>query len=286
MINFEMKRQHMVDSQIVARGVRDIKVINAMSQVPREKFVPTHLRHLAYADGPLPIDADQTISQPYIVAFMVEALSLAGGEKVLEVGAGSGYAAAVLAEVAGEVYTIERIGQLAHKATTNLHDAGYRNVHVLHDDGTRGWELEAPFDAILVSAGAPDVPEFLKDQLAVGGRMVIPVGHTRRAQELIRITRRSATEFDREDLADVRFVPLIGDQGWELELNEEARVNTAPPRIVHSRPQVRETLPGLISQQGEAFDNLDDADLEPLLARIGDASVVLIGEASHGTSEF
>jgi len=286
MINFEMKRQHMVDSQIVARGVRDIKVINAMSLVPREKFVPTHLRHLAYSDGPLPIDADQTISQPYIVAFMVEALGLAGGEKVLEVGAGSGYAAAVLAEIAGEVYSIERIGQLAHKATANLHDAGYQNVHILHDDGTRGWEVEAPFDAILVSAGAPEVPEFLKDQLAVGGRMVIPVGRTRRAQELIRITRRSATEFDREDLADVRFVPLIGDRGWELELQEETRVNTAPPRIVHSRPQVRETLPGLISQQGEAFDNLDDADLAPLLARIGDASVVLIGEASHGTSEF
>ena len=286
MVNFEKKRQHMVDSQIVARGVRDSRVLNALLKVPRERFLPERLQHLAYTDSPLPIDAGQTISQPYIVAFMVEALDLSGGEKVLEIGAGSGYAAAVLAEIAAEVYTIERIGQLAQKASVNLQRADYHNVHVLHDDGTRGWQAEAPFDAILVSAGAPDVPESLKAQLAIGGRLVIPVGREIHAQELIRITRRSATQFDREDLADVRFVPLIGEQGWELEAAEAARLTTSPPRVVQSRPRVRETLPGLISLQGEAFENIHAANLEPLLARIGDASVVLIGEASHGTSEF
>ena len=279
MVNFEKKRQHMVDSQIVARGVRDSRVLNALLKVPRERFLPERLQHLAYTDTPLPIDAGQTISQPYIVAFMVEALDLSGGEKVLEIGAGSGYAAAVLAEIAAEVYTIERIGQLAQKASVNLQRADYHNVHVLHDDGTRGWQVEAPFDAILVSAGAPDVPESLKAQLAIGGRLVIPVGREIHAQELIRITRRSATQFDREDLADVRFVPLIGEQGWELEAAEAARLTTSPPRVVQSRPRVRETLPGLISLQGEAFENIHAANLEPLLARIGDASVV--GKPRH-----
>jgi protein-L-isoaspartate(D-aspartate) O-methyltransferase len=231
----------------------------------------------------LPIDAEQTISQPYIVAFMVEALGLVGGEKVLEIGAGSGYAAAVLAEIAGEVYAIERIGQLAEKAAANLNHAGYRNVHVLHDDGTRGWEEEAPFDAILVSAGAPEVPEALKHQLAPGGRLVIPIGRDRFAQELIRITRGERAQFDREDLADVRFVPLIGEQGWEIDDNGEI---TAPPRVVQSRPRMRDSLPGLIAQNGESFESVESADLEPLLQRIGDARVVLIGEASHGTAEF
>ena len=132
MINFELKRKQMVEAQIFARGVRDRKVLDAMRKVQREDFVPERLRDLAYRDGPLPIDAQQTISQPYIVAFMIEALGLVGGEKVLEIGAGSGYAAAVLAEIAGQVHTIERISQLAQKAAANLTHAGYRNVHVLH----------------------------------------------------------------------------------------------------------------------------------------------------------
>ena len=147
---------------------------------------------------------------------MIEALALEGGEKVLEIGAGSGYAAAVLAEIADDVYAIERVGILAEEAEAHLADEGYDNVHVLYADGTKGWPEAAPFDAILVSAGGPDVPKALKSQLAVGGRMVIPVGRDPRAQELIRITRKAADAFDREDLADVRFVPLIGDEGWEL----------------------------------------------------------------------
>jgi len=210
-------RKRMVLEQIHARGVRDTCVLEAMGKVRREAFVPEGLRDLAYADKPLPIGSGQTISQPYIVAYMIEALALQGGDKVLEIGAGSGYAAALLAEIADEVYAIERIGALAERAASQLMDEGYENVHVLHADGTRGWIDFAPFDAILVSAGAPEVPETLKSQLAVGGRMVVPVGSDPQAQELTRITRREAGAFDREDLADVRFVPLIGEEGWEAD---------------------------------------------------------------------
>jgi protein-L-isoaspartate(D-aspartate) O-methyltransferase len=283
MSDFAKLREGMVSEQVHARGVRDALVLEAMGKVHREAFVPAGLRENAYADAPLPIAEGQTISQPYIVAYMIEALALKGGEKVLEIGAGCGYAAAVLAEIAGEVYTIERIAQLAEKAASHLSDEGYENVHVLHADGTRGWDEHAPFDAILVSAGAPVIPETLKSQLATGGRMVVPVGSNARAQELIRITRREAGQFDREDLADVRFVPLIGEEGWEAE---QPAFETARPRLIQTRPRVSETLPGLLSRHGEAFETLENADIDPLLERIGDARVVLIGEASHGTSEF
>jgi protein-L-isoaspartate(D-aspartate) O-methyltransferase len=203
-------RERMVARQVSARGVRDPLVLEAMQTVPREAFVPRRLRSRAYADAPLPIGAGQTISQPYIVAFMVEALQLKGGEKVLEIGAGSGYASAVLAEIAREVYAIERIAKLADRAAATLADDGYANVHVKHGDGTHGWPDAAPFDAILVSAGAPSVPPALKEQLKIGGRLVIPVGPTRFVQELIRITRRNETSFVSENLADVCFVPLVG----------------------------------------------------------------------------
>jgi protein-L-isoaspartate(D-aspartate) O-methyltransferase len=203
-------RKRMVARQVSARGVNDALVLEAMQTVPREKFVPRRLRSRAYADAPLPISAGQTISQPYIVAFMVEALQLKGGERVLEIGAGSGYAAAVLAEIARDVYAVERIAELADKAAATLGDAGYANVHMKHGDGTFGWPDAAPFDAILVSAGAPSVPPALNKQLKIGGRLVIPVGSTRFVQELIRITRRDETSFVAENLADVCFVPLIG----------------------------------------------------------------------------
>jgi protein-L-isoaspartate(D-aspartate) O-methyltransferase len=283
MADFAKLRKWMVAEQIEARGVRDEKVLDAMGKVRREAFVPENVRDLAYQDMPLRIAADQTISQPYIVAYMVEALALKGGEKVLEIGAGSGYAAAILAEIAKEVYTIERIDQLAEKAASHLMDEGYRNVHVLHADGTKGWIEEAPFDAILVSAGAPVVPETLKSQLATDGRMVVPVGAGPYGQELIRITRREKGQFDREDLADVRFVPLIGEEGWEVE---EPRPETSRPRVIQTRPKVSETLPNLISRSGESFETLENADLDPLIGRVGETRVVLIGEASHGTSEF
>lgn len=283
MKNMKALREQLVARQIESRGVRDQLVLAAMRAVRREFFVPTDSRNEAYEDTPLPIGSGQTISQPYIVAFMIEALALRGGEKVLEIGAGSGYAAAVLAEIAGEVFTIERIGQLAEKAAANLATADCNNVHVRHADGTEGWNEEAPFDAILVSAGAPDVPKSLMHQLKIGGHLVVPVGSDQRSQELIRITRIDEDEFEREDLADVRFVPLIGKEGWE---SEDSDWQTKPPRVVQSRPSVSVSVPGLIAKHAEAFVTLEQAALEPLLRRIGSARVVLIGEASHGTSEF
>jgi len=211
----EEDRRNMVEHQIAARGISDPRVLGAMSDVPRTCFVPTDLAASAYHDGPLPIGEGQTISQPYVVALMVEAMQLVGGEKVLEVGAGSGYAAAVLARIAREVYAIERIASLAEMAKQNLKRVGCENVHVLHADGSGGWPSAAPFDAILVSAGAPEVPEALKNQLAIGGRLVIPVGDDPRAQTLLRVTRKRGAKFTQEDLGGVRFVPLIGAQGWD-----------------------------------------------------------------------
>ena len=212
--SFASLRAEMVERNIAGRGVRDELVLEAMRKVPRESFLAEKLREFAYEDSPLPIAGEQTISQPYIVAFMAEALMLKGGEKVLEIGAGSGYAAAVLSEIAADVYTVERLGQLADKAAAKLAELGYDNVHVLHGDGTRGWPEHAPYDAIVVAAGGPQVPESLKEQLKIGGRLVIPVGADQRSQELVRVIRISANEYLSEDIADVRFVPLIGEEGW------------------------------------------------------------------------
>jgi protein-L-isoaspartate(D-aspartate) O-methyltransferase len=254
MTTTEQQRARLVARQVEARGVRDPLVLAAMKTVRRELFVPEDLRDEAYDDTPLSIGSGQTISQPYIVAFMIEALALRGGEKVLEIGAGSGYAAAVLSEIASAVYTIERNGQLAERAAANLATAGCDNVHVRHADGTEGWSEEAPFDAILVSAGAPDVPKSLMRQLKIGARLVVPVGGDPRSQELIRITRVDAEDYEREDIADVRFVPLIGKEGWESEDNEW---QTKPPRVVQSRPAVSVSLPTLIAKHAEAFVNVD-----------------------------
>jgi protein-L-isoaspartate(D-aspartate) O-methyltransferase len=272
-------REEMVEKAIVARGVRSELVLDAMRSVRREAFLPHQLREFAYTDSPLPIEEGQTISQPYIVAFMTEALALQGGERVLEIGTGSGYAAAVLAEIAADVYTVERIGQLAEKAASTLADLGYDNVHVLHSDGTKGWPEHAPYDGIIVAAGGPAIPESLKAQLKIGGRLVIPVGRDPKIQELVRVTRISEHEYRREDLADVRFVPLIGDEGWT-----PAEQRPVPSRQFKRVPD--KTLAQTIADDCEPFDAIESAQLDPLLARIGDARIVLLGEASHGTSEF
>jgi protein-L-isoaspartate(D-aspartate) O-methyltransferase len=205
----------MVQRQIAGRGVRSEKVLDAMRKVPRERFLPNGQAAWAYDDAPLPIGDDQTISQPYIVAYMTEALLLEGGEKVLEIGTGSGYAAAVLAEIAADVYTIERIDGLAIMARIVLDKLGYQNVHVRQGDGTLGWPEHAPFDAIVVTAGGPDVPDPLKRQLKIGGRLVMPIGKTTWFQELVRVTRITEADFDTEYLVPVRFVPLIGEEGWD-----------------------------------------------------------------------
>ena len=279
--DYSTLRHEMVERAISARGVRSASVLEAMRTVPREAFLPQQLREFAYDDNPLPIEGGQTISQPYIVAFMTEALALQGGEKVLEIGTGSGYAAAVLSKIAGEVYTVERIGQLAEKSASTLADLGFTNVHVLHGDGTKGWPEHAPFDGIIVAAGGPEVPESLKSQLKIGGRLVIPVGRDQHIQELVRVTRISETEFRREDLADVRFVPLLGEEGWGAEEQTKKRPERKPfTRIIP------ETLPQKIARACEPFETPETAHFDSLLKRIGDARVVLIGEATHGTSEF
>ncbi|MEQ1905432.1 MAG: protein-L-isoaspartate(D-aspartate) O-methyltransferase [Pirellulaceae bacterium] len=220
------KRHEMVAQQIAARGVRNPLVLHAMRTVPREAFIAESQQELAYDDNPLPIADGQTISQPYIVAFMTEALELQGGEKVLEIGTGSGYAAAVLAEIASEVYTVERLESLANRATKKLQELNYRNVQVLVADGTRGWPEHAPYDAIVVAAGGPSIPESLKAQLKIGGRLVIPIGKSETNQELVRVTRLSATTYKAEEIAAVRFVPLIGAEGWSTKIAATPERNT------------------------------------------------------------
>lgn len=214
MSGMEEARRRLVANAIAGRGITDQRVLDAMLAVERELFVPEPLRHRAYENRPLPIGYEQTISQPYIVALMIQELHLKGGEKALEIGAGSGYAAAVLARIASEVIAIERLPELAAMAGANLAAANCNNVRIICSDGTEGFAESAPFDAILVSAGAPEVPRALCDQLAVGGRMVVPVGQERHTQQLVRVTRIDGEEFLHEQLEHVSFVPLIGTQGW------------------------------------------------------------------------
>jgi protein-L-isoaspartate(D-aspartate) O-methyltransferase len=281
--SFASLRAEMVERNIAGRGVRDELVLEAMRKVPRESFLSEKLREFAYEDSPLPIAGEQTISQPYIVAFMAEALMLKGGEKVLEIGAGSGYAAAVLSEIAADVYTVERLGQLADKAAAKLAELGYDNVHVLHGDGTRGWPEHAPYDAIVVAAGGPQVPESLKQQLKIGGRLVIPVGADQRSQELVRVIRISANEYLSEDIADVRFVPLIGEEGWAAGKREDHAPGRRAPRPVAPGDEM---LIRNLADAAESFTSIEAVDLNPLMERIGSARIVLLGEATHGTSEF
>lgn len=215
MYDFVAMRERMIAEQLQTRGVCDPAVLEAMRAVPREKFVSQDLRAFAYDDRALPIEEGQTISQPYMVAFMAEALELAGDERVLEIGTGSGYSAAVLSRIVSSVRSVERLPELASRALERLQLLGFANIDVHVADGSLGLPQFAPYDAIVVTAGAPDVPAPLLAQLAIGGRLVIPVGVTLNFQSLIRVHRESETEYRRETLMGVMFVPLIGAAGWE-----------------------------------------------------------------------
>jgi protein-L-isoaspartate(D-aspartate) O-methyltransferase len=209
-------RMRMINSQLISRGIRDERVLKAMEKIPRHLFVDEGLQSQAYADNPLPIGDRQTISQPYIVALMTEVLELTGSEKVLEIGTGSGYQAAILAELADRVFSIERIASLADRARKILDFLGYFNVLIRVGDGTYGWREESPFDAIIVTAGAPEVPRTYVEQLAIGGRLIVPTGD-RYTQTLLKITRLSEDpgDIETEDLGGCRFVHLIGEYGWK-----------------------------------------------------------------------
>ncbi len=209
-------RRRMVERQLAARGIRDPRVLAAMGTVPREAFVSDRQAAYAYEDRPLPIGEGQTISQPYVVAVMIEAAAPVPTDRALEIGTGSGYSAAVLASIVAEVYTVERLPALAEAAAGRLAALGYRTVHVRCGDGTLGWPEHAPYDVIVVTAGGPRVPPALLEQLAPGGRLVMPVGEDPYSQRLVRVRRRADAGVSEDRLEAVAFVPLIGAQGWPV----------------------------------------------------------------------
>lgn len=213
--DFALARKKMVQEQLIARGINDKRVLDAMMKVPRHLFVEEGLWHQAYGDFPLPIGEGQTISQPYIVALMTEALQVTGDEKVLEIGTGSGYQAAILAELTTHVYSIERISSVAAKARKILDQLGYASVLIRVSDGTLGWQEDAPFAGIIVTAGAPAIPPTLIEQLEMGGRLVIPVGNEY-SQILLKVVKQEKG-YKEKDMGGVRFVKLIGDHGWKAD---------------------------------------------------------------------
>jgi protein-L-isoaspartate(D-aspartate) O-methyltransferase len=261
-------RQRMIDSQLVRRGISDARVLDAFRALPRETFVPERMGELAYEDSPLPIGEGQTISQPFIVALTLEAMQLRGDERVLEIGTGSGYAAALLGLLAKEVYTVERIADLAETARQHLRAAGSSNVTVIEGDGSLGLPDHAPYDAIAVAAAGPRVPDALRMQLAVGGRLVIPVGDEGE-QHLVRVTRVSDVEWREERLLAVSFVPLIGAEAWP-------DAGSPPPR--DDRETVVLVRRNAISFEGDAIPNL--------IEHVGHARVVVLGGSVDGSAEL
>jgi len=214
MTNFAAEREAMIERQIESRGIHEPTILEAFRAVPREAFLSKDYADLAYGDHPLPIEAGQTISQPYIVALMIQSAEIKPGDRVLEVGAGSGYAAAVMSRIAGQVVAIERQPDLVKVAQERMQRLGYDNVRLVEGDGTRGWEAEAPYDAIVAAASGSHVPPAWVKQLTEGGRIVMPVGEPNWIQKLIKVTKGPAGNLITEDLGGVRFVPLIGEEGW------------------------------------------------------------------------
>ena len=256
------QRRSMVERQLARRGIADERVLEAFRAVPREAFLPEGIEEFAYRDAPLPIGEGQTISQPYIVAVTLEALEVGPKDRVLEVGTGSGYAAALLSRLGAEVFTVERHASLAREAEARFERLGLGTIHVLVGDGTLGWPEHAPYDAIAVAAAGPSIPKALLAQLAPRGRLVIPVGADEGSQTLMRVRRVGRDDFRQEPLAAVRFVPLVGEQGWP------------------------EAVTTLLREAAEPLADLDAQPLTALLDRIGGARLVLLGEATHGTREF
>jgi protein-L-isoaspartate(D-aspartate) O-methyltransferase len=268
MTDFAALREGMVERQIARRGIADTRILDAFRAVPREAFVPEKARAFAYEDSPVPIEAGQTISQPYIVAAMLDAAELEPGDRVLEVGAGSGYVAALLAGLVDEVIAIERQAELARLAGERMERLGCDNVSIFEGDGTGGLASKAPYDAILVSASGSHAPDPLLRQLAIGGRLVMPVGEPDGVQTMIKIRRTGDEEYEQEELGQVRFVPLIGAHGW----TEDGK---------RAQP-----LPALLKAAAEPLPDIDDPGFADFFERFADARVVMLGEASHGTSEF
>ena len=270
MTTFAELRDRMIDRQITARGLTDAKLLAAFRAVPREDFISGDYADYAYQDSPLPIESGQTISQPYIVALTIDAAAIKPGDKVLEVGAGSGYAAAVIGQIADEVIAIERHHELVELAQKRMRQLGYHNVRIVEGDGTLGWPEEAPYDAIVAAASGSHVPQSWIAQLKPGGRIVMPIGEPHAVQSLVKVTKTEDGTLHREDLGGVRFVPLIGKEGFR-DSGSEALVAT---------------LPQMIAEAAEPLPDIEDPGFAALFDRYADARVVLLGEASHGTSEF
>jgi protein-L-isoaspartate(D-aspartate) O-methyltransferase len=270
MSDYAELRERMVDRQIAARGLKDPSLLAAFRAVPREEFINPSYAGYAYQDSPLPIESGQTISQPYIVALTIDAAEIGEGDEVLEVGAGSGYAAAVIGQIAAKVTAVERHPELVMLAQNRMERLGYDNVRIVEGDGTLGWPEEAPFDAIVAAASGSHVPKSWLAQLKPGGRIVMPLGDPGSAQSLVKVIKREDGTLEQEDLGGVRFVPLIGREGF-LDSGSEALIAT---------------LPQLIAEAAEPLPEIEDPAFAAFFDRYADARVVLLGEASHGTSEF
>lgn len=279
--DYDARRQSMIENQIRQRGITTPTVLTAMERIRREQFVPYEVREFAYEDTALMVAAGQIIPQPYVIALIVDALELSGNERVLDVGTGSGYLAAVLGCIAKEVYSIEQNPLLADQARRAVAAQNLNNVLIRNGDSDPGWPEQSPFDAIVVSAGGARVSEPLIQQLKVGGSLIMPLGDDPRVRELVRVKRVSENKFVTIDLADVSFIPPIGNAGWQPESPHR---KTAIGRLVTSDTDL--CLAQGIAKAAITFDSVENMPLSGLLDRIGDARLVLIGEASHGTAEF